>query len=228
MSDFERALAVIGTVGVIAAIARNSQYSYYRYHHYPPRPVVVIQPSPTVIVGQTPVIVETPVVVEREVIVEKPVYIETPAAAVDNFQQPVENFNPAVPHDPTVQYIDPPVEADHEMLPIQLDINEAFSPKLGGIFRMEFIQIPDYCFMAAQLTSDPLEGSPLHALGLQEGDVITRLGGTPVNEFDVLEQHEQEVEVRYIKAGTERVLLANVYIPTDAELWGDEEPYLAP
>ena len=105
--------------------------------------------------------------------------------------------------------------------------NDTFSPKMGAFFRIELMQIPGYCFMAALLTSDPLPGSPLHVAGLQEGDIITRLGGTPVDTFDVLERHERDVEMRYIKAGTTRVLLTNIYVPTDEELWGDEV-YLAP
>jgi hypothetical protein len=60
-----------------------------------------------------------------------------------------------------------------------------FSLKLGATFVIESMQIPGYNFMAARLTADPVEGSPLHDIGFQEGDVITRLGGTPVDTLDV-------------------------------------------
>jgi len=214
MTDFEKAMTVIGTVGVVAAIARNSPYSYYRYYHYPHSPVVVVNQPPTVVVEQVPVLVETPVIIEREVVVEKPVYIETPGSA-------------AISPDSTVQYVDPPLEED--MLPmLQLEPGEGFSPKLGGIFRIENMEIPGYRFSAAKLTSDPLEGSPLYELGLRKGDVVTRIGGTHIDAFDVLDQHEKEVEIRYIKADTERVLLAKVYIPTEEELWREAESELAP
>ena len=204
MSDFEKALAIIGTVGVVAAIARNSPYSYYRYYNYPPRPVVVVE---------RPLIVETPVLIEHQVVVEveKPVYIETPVY--------IDNPNAVV------QHIDPPVDFD---LLLPMEPEDAFSPKMGALFRLEHMEIPGYSFTAARLSHDPLEGSPLYELGLQKGDVITRVGGTPVDALEVLEQHEKEVGIRYIKADTTRVMLANIYIPTDEELWGEEEPLLAP
>jgi len=76
MSDFEKALAIIGTVGMIAAIANSSPYHQYRYynHHYPPRPVVVVE-RPVILETQT--IIETPVFIEREV----PVSLESPSLA---------------------------------------------------------------------------------------------------------------------------------------------------
>ena len=211
MSDFERAVTIIGAVGVAAAIARNTPYSYYRYHHYPPRPVVIVErPAMPIIVDrpyivETPVIVEREVVVEREVLVDRPVYIEAPGRPV--------------------QHIDPPVT--DAMFPM-VSADDTFSPKMGAFFRIADMEIPNHQFTAAVLTSDPLEGSPLYMLGLEEGDVITRVAGMPIEGLDVLDLHERQVEIRFIKANTVRVQAASVYIPTDDELWGDEEIYLEP
>ena len=174
-SDFDKALAVIGTVGAVAAIANSSRYNYYRY---PARTVVVTPPRPAVVVEQ-------PVVVEKQVVVERQV---------------------AVP----------------------VGQEGSYSSKLGASFRIEKVQIPGYRFTAARLTSDPLEGSPLYSAGLRQGDVITRLDNNPADTLAELERHEKNTLVRYIKTGTTKVLLANVYIPTDAEILAEGEHYHAP
>ena len=222
MTDFEKALVIMGAVRTGAVILGRTPYSYYRYnypHYYPHRPIVVVEPQPTimpvpvVVDREVPVIVdrEVPVIVEKEVVVERPVHNEpTPSS--------VGSDRPATPT------TDDPV-----LLRLQnMQSDETFSPKLGGIFKIEDMQIPGHNFKAARLSSDPLEGSPLYEFGLREGDAITRLGGTAAASFDVLEKHERTVEMRYIKSGTDRVLRAAIYIPTDAELWGDDETPVDP
>jgi membrane-associated protease RseP (regulator of RpoE activity) len=98
-----------------------------------------------------------------------------------------------------------------------------FSPKLGATFIIQNMTIPGYTFTATRLTSDPIKGSPLDAVGLRKGDVITRLDNEPVNSFEELERHEKTTQMRYIKTGTTKVLLAKIYIPTNSELNREEE-----
>jgi len=183
-SDFDKALAIVGTVGAVAAIAnaRNNRYYYYR------QPVVV-QPRP-VVVSSPPVVVERPVVVEKQVVIEKPVVVE-------------------------------------RQVPVVVGSTGSYSPKLGAYVRIENMQIPGYRFTAARLTSDPAEHSPLWYLGLRKGDVITRLDNTPASTLAALEQSSGNVAMRYIKTGTTKVLLANVYIPKDGEVF-DNGTYNAP
>lgn len=150
--------------------------------------------------SRPPVVVveQPPVIVEKHIVVETPVIIDR-------------------------QIIVPEKQEE-----LQDDNEGLYSLKMGASFNLESMQIPGYAFTAARLTSDPVEGSPLHELGLHEGDAITRLGGTAVNELEVLEQQEGNTEIRYIKAGTEKVLLANVYIPTDDEVLNEDETHYAP
>ena len=148
------------------------------------------------------VIKPQPVIVERHIVVETPVIIE---------RQIIVQEATAVEQEE------------------RLDDGEGlYSLKMGASFNLEPMQIPGYAFTAARLTSDPVEGSPLHEVGLQAGDAITRLGGTAVTELEVLEKQEGETEMRYIKANTTKVLLANVYIPTDDEILNDDEVHYAP
>jgi C-terminal processing protease CtpA/Prc len=85
------------------------------------------------------------------------------------------------------------------------------------------MQIPGYKFTAARLTTNPVEGSPLEKAGFAEGDVITRLDNTRVDNLAELERHERDTNIRYIKAGTTTVQLTNVYIPTDKEALQDSD-----
>ena len=75
-SDFDKALAVVGTVGAVAAIANAARYNYgygYDYHyHYRQPTVIVTPPRPAVVVRSEP----SPIIVEKQVIVEKPVVVE--------------------------------------------------------------------------------------------------------------------------------------------------------
>jgi hypothetical protein len=103
------------------------------------------------------------------------------------------------------------------------DKQETYSPKLGASFQIEKMQIPGYKFTAARLMSKPVEGSPLEKAGFAEGDVITRLDNSRVDNLAELERHERDTSVRYIKAGTTTVQLAKIYIPTDQEALQDSE-----
>lgn len=122
--------------------------------------------------------------------------------------------------------IEKPVVVEQQV-PVVVGANGSYSPKLGASFRIENMQIPGYKFTAARLTSDPLPDSPLNRVGLRKGDVITRLDDTPAETLAELERHSKNTLVRYIKTGTTKVLLANVYIPTDAEM-RDANTYYAP
>ena len=116
-SDFNTAMAVIGTVGAVAAIA-NARHNSYYYNPYPAPYPVVVTPRPTVVVTQpNPVVVQRPVVVERQVIVERqtPVSVRQEGAyspklgawfRIENMQLPGYNFTAArlvtdpMPHSP--------------------------------------------------------------------------------------------------------------------------------
>jgi len=153
--------------------------------------------QPTVIVAPP-----RPVIVEKPVVVERPVVVEKQVI------------------------VEKPVVVERKV-PVSVARDGSYSPKLGASFRIENMQIPGYKFTAARLISDPVEGSPLHGIGLRKGDVVTRLDDTPADTLAELERHEKNTLVRYIKTGTTKVLLANVYIPADDEVFNDEN-YSAP
>jgi hypothetical protein len=77
-----------------------------------------------------------------------------------------------------------------------------YAYRLGAEFEIQTMQIPGYVFRAARIVSEPEFGSPLNQLGLQVGDVITRLDGIPVTNYAELDRHAYRTVVRYIKAGT--------------------------
>jgi membrane-associated protease RseP (regulator of RpoE activity) len=78
-----------------------------------------------------------------------------------------------------------------------------FSKRLGAQFVIQTIQIGNFpAVKAARITSQPRPGSPLEQLGLEIGDVITRLDGIPVTKKTELENHIQETQVRFVKTGT--------------------------
>jgi len=111
--------------------------------------------------------------------------------------------------------------------PVIVGSEGSYSPKLGAFFRIENMEIPGHRFTAARLMSDPVEGSPLRDIGLRKGDVITRLNDAPASTLAELERHAGNMAMRYIKTGTTRVLLANIYIPRDSEVF-DSGTYHAP
>jgi hypothetical protein len=120
--------------------------------------------------------------------------------------------------------VEKPVVIERQV-PVVIDSSGSYSHKLGASFRIENMQIPGYRFTAARLTSDPLPDSPLYGVGLRKGDVITRLNDSPADTLAELERHERNTLIRYIKTGTTKVLLANVYIPTETEVRGNETYY---
>lgn len=132
----------------------------------------------------------------------------------------------------TPVYVDRPVIVEkpvHVTVPAQPLPADYYSPKLGATFKIQNMKIPGYEFTAARLTSNPVEGSPLAALGLVKGDVVTRLDNDPADSLDVLDRHEKNTLIRYIKTGTTKVRMGKIYIPTDAELGGAEDDmYYAP
>lgn len=132
-----------------------------------------------------------------------------------------------VPSRPTV-VVEKPIVVEKPVVierPITSFSDGYFSTNLGAAFRMERMQIPGYQFTAARLTSDPVPGSPLHRIGLRNRDVITRLDNEAVDSLNVLERHERNTAVRYIKTGTTRVQLGRIYIPAAGELRRREQYY---
>lgn len=122
--------------------------------------------------------------------------------------------------------VEKPVIVEKTAQPLPTDY---YSPKMGATFVIQNMRIPGYTFTAARLTSDPVEGSPLNAIGLGKGDVITRLDNDSVNALDVLDRHEKSTLIRYIKTGTTKVQQNRIYIPAVAELnTFQEEMYYAP
>ena len=115
--------------------------------------------------------------------------------------------------------IEKPVVIERQVS-VPVSTEGSYSPTLGASFRIENMQIPGYKFTAARLMSDPQPDSPLYGIGLRKGDVITRINDNPADTFAELEQHEKNTLIRYIKTGTTKVLLANIYIPTNAEASG--------
>ncbi|MDR2641828.1 MAG: hypothetical protein LBC74_03435 [Planctomycetaceae bacterium] len=156
---------------------------------------------PVVVVPPQPVVVTqplSPIVVEKPVVVEKKVIVEK--------QVPV-------------------VLPGNNSLVTNTDY---YSPKLGATFVIQNMQIPGYTFTAARLTSDPVLGSPLNAIGLVKGDVITRLDNESIDSIDVLEKHEANTVIRYIKTGTTKVLLGKIYIPKNSGVTVKTEQIYAP
>ena len=119
--------------------------------------------------------------------------------------------------------VEQPVIVERQV-PVVVGSEGAYSPTLKASFHIENMQIPGHRFTAARLVSDPLPDSPLNSIGLRRGDVITRLDNSPADTLAELERHDKNTRIRYIKTGTTKVLLANVYIPAG----GDSETYYAP
>ncbi|MDR1480490.1 MAG: hypothetical protein LBJ00_16280 [Planctomycetaceae bacterium] len=157
---------------------------------------------PVVVVPPQPVVVTqplSPMIVERPVVVEKKVIVER--------QVPV-----ILPSNAS-----------------QSTANDYYSSRLGATFLIQNMQIPGYTFKAARLTSDPVASSPLNAIGLTKGDVITRLDNESVDSVDVLDKHGASTVIRYIKTGTTKVLLGKIYIDQIPEVPNvDSERVYAP
>ena len=88
-----------------------------------------------------------------------------------------------------------------------------FSPRLGARFLIQQMHLPQFgSFWAARIVSVPEFDSPLRQLGLDEGDVITRLDGIPVMNTRELERHILDTGVRFIKAGSQTVVRGTMFI----------------
>ena len=159
------------------------------------------------------------------------------AAATGRYSPYYHNRVVVVPSQPTV-VVERPVVVEKQVVvekpvyiekrDVPLTSSDYYSPRLGATFVIQNMQIPGYKFTAARITSPPLEGSPLAALRLQKGDVITRLNDESVNSLSALERHDGSTAVRYIRSGTTKVLLGTIYIPTDADLRNPSGNYVAP
>ncbi|MDX1964256.1 MAG: hypothetical protein SFX18_13970 [Pirellulales bacterium] len=101
------------------------------------------------------------------------------------------------------------------------------SLKLKAQFRVENFFLPAFGnFTAVRLVSIPAPDSPLNALGLQPGDVITRLDGIRTDNLAQLENHYSWTQVRYIKTGTQQVLIGNIYINPVAPPFPGPGPFI--
>lgn len=90
------------------------------------------------------------------------------------------------------------------------------SARLKGCFLAQRMRLNGFRFIGARITSLAPD-SPLHALGLQVGDVITRLDGVPIKtgmiydpisqtrRLPQMERHYGQTRVRYIRTGTKVV-----------------------
>lgn len=89
----------------------------------------------------------------------------------------------------------------------------SYSPSLGAEFRVETFSLPAFGqFTGVRLVSAPNWNSPLRKLGLQPGDVITRMDGVRTDNLAELENHYSWTQIRYIKTGTQTVRIANIFI----------------
>jgi hypothetical protein len=92
-------------------------------------------------------------------------------------------------------------------------VGGSYSPSLGAEFRVENFFLPAFGqFTGVRLVSTPNFNSPLRNLGLQAGDVITRLDGVRVDNLAELENHYSWTQVRYIKTGSQTVRIGNIFI----------------
>jgi hypothetical protein len=88
-----------------------------------------------------------------------------------------------------------------------------FSPRLGCRFLIQPMFLPQFGnFLGARIVSEPELASPLRQLGLDEGDVITRLDGLPVTNVQELERHILDTGVRFIHAGEQVVHKGTMFI----------------
>lgn len=100
-----------------------------------------------------------------------------------------------------------------QLVPAQLPADGQYSPRLKAWFVVRTFQLPGFApFRAVRLTTEPDFDSPLLAIGLRQGDVITRLDGIPVTNFRELENHFDQTTVRFIRQGTSQVQNGTIFI----------------
>jgi len=147
-------------------------------------------------------------------------YYRQPAVVVS--RPPVIVEKPVVVERPVV--IEKPVVIEHQ-IPVSVSNDGSYSSALGAFFRIENMEIPGHKFTAARLMSEPAANSPLRDMGLRKGDVITRIDNNSVSTLAELERHTGNTQIRYIKTGTTKVLLANIYIPKETDVFNGGKYY---
>lgn len=91
-----------------------------------------------------------------------------------------------------------------------------YSPSLEALFVIRKFRLRDQIFFGARLVEDPDPESPLRALGLRAGDVITRLDGYSLNSYRELDRHFDDTSVRYVRHRSNQVRQGQIFI--DAQL----------
>ena len=113
------------------------------------------------------------------------------------------------PHQPVIQRIQYKPQTRCQIITNR----GTFSPRLGARVEIQQVFLPQFgTFTAARIVSEPVWGSPLRELGLQNGDVITRLDGVRTTWLGEMENHYAHTDVRYIKAGTTQVRNGSIHI----------------
>jgi len=89
-----------------------------------------------------------------------------------------------------------------------------FSPRMGIYFRLT----PYAGYYGAQLTQDPLPGSPLRQpqINLKAGDTITQLDGIPLTSAAQLEQHHSETSVTFFNVRSNQINTRWAILPPPA------------
>ncbi|QDT67513.1 hypothetical protein MalM25_04120 [Planctomycetes bacterium MalM25] len=107
------------------------------------------------------------------------------------------------------------------------------SNRLKAEFTLQWMQIPNFSFWGARITSMD-QDSPLRQIGLQLGDVVTRLDGTRVSTgkwwdqsrgvwaLPQMERHFGRTQIRNIRSGT--TLVRNEYADLGPR-WQVPSPY---
>lgn len=130
-----------------------------------------------------------------------------------------------------------PVDVSEPIRTARISTDTYRSDTLEADFLTEWMRITQngtsYTFWGARITSmDP--SSPLKALGVRNGDVITRLDGLKISrnmkkvrgiwQLPELERHFGRTEVRYIISGTSRVRIGDIVIDGSSGSGGGGTP----
>lgn len=98
-----------------------------------------------------------------------------------------------------------------------------YSPRM----KIYFTLTPRGTHYGAQLTQDPLPGSPLRQsqINLKAGDAITHLDGVPLTSAGQLEQHHSQTSVTFVNARTGQIKTRWTHLPPqDAGVGGGPVP----
>lgn len=91
----------------------------------------------------------------------------------------------------------------------------------ASVIVRSFVRFGNQRFYGAVLASNPDFGSPLRDIGLRQGDIITRLDGIPVQDYQELENHYAETTVRYLRGVNGPIYNGTIYIQTNSGGGGD-------